>query len=436
MSRKVRKKAKRVQKPRGRGASSAPPAPAGPPTWLLVVALMLVLLGLAASLYLGKVYLCAYAFLEKCDLSCNINEVWDCGEVARSTYSRWLGIPLALYGIEFFTACLAVVLLPGRGGIKLARWDSILFWAMLVGLPICALLGWVSITRLNKACIGCVVVYGVVTLLFLCLLAGSALGRSGEDESPGQRLANLVRRGPTGLLALLRTGTGGVAASMVVLLFVTQFFWVPRLLAPPQKTKPIPTKEQGLPGGLEGFVTSGLTIGPKSAKVVIEEFTDFQCPYCAMGHKVMMQVIKRFKGKVQLIHRDFPLDNSCNEALTFQKHKQACRAAIYARCAAAQNKYWPYESLLFPNQEFLSEQTFKRFAEKVGLDLKKLAVCVSDPTTKSAVTEDAREGVRREIKGTPSYFINGKPLMDEKGERIKGFPKIDWWISKIGLMVQ
>ncbi len=435
MSRKARKKAKakKGRHPRGRGASAPPPAPEGPPGWIFAVALVLVLVGLAASLYLGKVYLCAYAFLDQCDLSCNINETWDCGEVARSTYSRWLGIPLALYGIEFFTACLALVLLPGRGGIKLARWDSLLFCAMLIGLPVCALLGWVSITRLNKACIGCVTVYGVVTLLFISLLAGAALARGKDDESLGARLTSLLIAGPAELMGLLKPGLGGALVAMAVVLFTTQFLWVPRLLVVTPKKTGLTTPIKDLPvhDDLKGFVTSGLSIGPDSARVVIEEFTDFQCPYCAMGHKMMMQLVKRFKGKVKLIHRDFPLDNSCNKALDFQKHPQACRAAIYARCAAAENKYWPYEALLFPNQELLNEQTFKRFAVKVGLDMKKLQACVNDPTTKSAVANDAKEGVRRDIKGTPAYFINGKPLLDEKGERIRGFPKMPWWVKKI-----
>lgn len=436
MSRKARKKVRKGHSPRSRGASSPPPAPEALPGWLFVAALLLVLLGLAASLYLGKVHLCAHAFIQQCDLSCNINEVWDCGEVARSTYSNWLGIPLALYGIEFFIACLALVLLPGRGGVKLVRWDSLLFCAMLIGLPVCALLGWISITRLNKACIGCVTVYSVVTLLFCVLLAASLMGKVGEGESAGDRLRSLLTSGPRELLGLLRTGSVGAVVILAVLVFATQFFWVPQLLVPPKKVKPIPGKVQAPADPFKGYVTSGQTIGPASAKVVIEEFTDFQCPYCAMGHKVMMEIIKRFKGKVRLIHRDFPLDNTCNEALTFKKHAHACRAALYARCAGAQNRYWPYEALLFLNQEFLNEQTLKRFAEKVGLDKNKLAACVRDPTTRSAVVEDAREGVRREIQGTPTYFINGKPLTDEKGERIKGFPKQDWWIKKIGSMLQ
>ena len=436
MSRKPKKRARKGQKPRGRSASS--PASDGPPGWLFFVALPLVLLGLVASLYLGKVYLCAFAFLSQCDLSCNINEVWDCGEVARSTYSTWLGIPLALYGIEFFTACLAVVLLPGRGGIKLVRWDSVLFWAMLIGLPVCALLGWVSITRLNKACIGCVTVYAVVTLLFVSLLVSAIIGGGDEEASVGERLRQLVLAGPGEVIDLLRTGAGGAMATVAVLLFATQFFWVPGLLVPPVKPAPSPDTRDTTPlvDPFKGHVTDGLTIGPKSARVVIEEFTDFQCPYCAMGHKVMMQIVKRFKGKVRLVHRDFPLDSSCNAAMPVKKHPLACRAAIYARCAAAQNRYWQYESLLFPAQALLDEEVFKRFADRVGLDRAKLAICVNDPTTKSAVSADAREGVRRDIQGTPTYYINGKPLVDEKGERIKGFPGLDWWVARVGALTK
>ncbi len=435
MGRKAKKKGRKGRQSRSRGLVTPPP-PAGPPGWLFGASLVLVLIGLAASLYLGKVHLCAHNFISQCDLSCNINDVWDCGEVARSTYSHWLGVPLALYGIEFFVVCLALVLLPGKGGIKLARWDSLLFCAMLIGLPVCALLGWISVSRLNKACIGCVTVYSVVALQFFVLLASAVVGKEG---SAAERISALVTAGPSELPALMRSGAGKAVIAALVL-FSTQFFWAPRLLLPPVTAKPpvppIGDPVKPLPNPYKDYVTDGVAIGPASAKVVIEEFTDFQCPYCAMGHKMMMGIVKRFKGKVRLVHRDFPLDNSCNEALTFKKHAQACRAAIYARCAAAQNKYWPYEALLFPNQELLNEAAFKRFARQVSLDMTQLAACVTDPTTRSAVTEDTREGIRRKIQGTPTYFINGKPLLDEQGKKIEGFPKAEWWIKKIGSMVQ
>jgi Thioredoxin/SurA N-terminal domain len=73
-------------------------------------------------------------------------------------------------------------------------------------------------------------------------------------------------------------------------------------------------------------------LGPNDAPITIVQFTDYQCPYCHRAQTTIDEVMSRYAGKVQLVHRDFPLDF----------HGQAFAAARAARCAGEQGKFWDY----------------------------------------------------------------------------------------------
>ncbi len=72
---------------------------------------------------------------------------------------------------------------------------------------------------------------------------------------------------------------------------------------------------------------SAPVLGPAGAPITIVEFSDYQCPYCHRAQTTIDQVMSRYPGQVQLVHRDFPLDF----------HGQAVPAARAARCAGEQN---------------------------------------------------------------------------------------------------
>jgi protein-disulfide isomerase len=90
--------------------------------------------------------------------------------------------------------------------------------------------------------------------------------------------------------------------------------------------------------------------GSKNAPVVMEEFSDYQCPACkALYTNTNRLLMDNYvtTGKVYLIHRDFPLS----------MHAYSRIAARYARAAAELGKIEPVEQALFQNQEKWGEQT-------------------------------------------------------------------------------
>ena len=145
--------------------------------------------------------------------------------------------------------------------------------------------------------------------------------------------------------------------------------------------------------------------GAKNAKVVIQEFSDFQCPFCSRVNPSIAQVMTEYGDKVRIVWRDYPLPF----------HKDAGPAAQAAREVFAQKgdkAFWAYHDLLFQNQKALSRENLEKFAEQVGgINMKAFKAALDSGKHKAGVDADvaavAKAGARI---GTPSFFINGKLL--------------------------
>ena len=140
------------------------------------------------------------------------------------------------------------------------------------------------------------------------------------------------------------------------------------------------------------------SIGPKSAKVTIVEFTDFQCPFCSKVEPTLKEVVKKYGDKVRLVVRDFPLSF----------HPNAMPAAIAAQCANSQGKYFEMKEKLFAQQEKLSDELYKKTAHDLKLDAKKFEACLKDPATRADVETDMHDGEKFGVNGTPALFVNGR----------------------------
>jgi protein-disulfide isomerase len=145
--------------------------------------------------------------------------------------------------------------------------------------------------------------------------------------------------------------------------------------------------------------------GAKKAKVVIQEFSDFQCPFCSRVLPTIKQVEADYGDKVQIVWRNFPLPF----------HDKAQKAAEAAREVFEQGgseKFWAYHDELFGNQQALTPEDLVKYAEKIGgINTGKLKAALDSDKHKSRVQADIdavnKAGARI---GTPSFFINGKLL--------------------------
>lgn len=151
--------------------------------------------------------------------------------------------------------------------------------------------------------------------------------------------------------------------------------------------------------------TSGPTRGGKNAKVVIVEFADFECPYCARAHETVSTVLKAYGDKVRIVFRHYPLSF----------HPKAPRAAEATACADEQGKFWELHDSLFETQE-IDEDALVMQARNAGVDEKKFSECLKSGRMAGLVKRDLAAGQQAGVSGTPAFFINGIQLSGARPE--------------------
>jgi protein-disulfide isomerase len=139
--------------------------------------------------------------------------------------------------------------------------------------------------------------------------------------------------------------------------------------------------------------------GPKDAPVTIVMFSDFQCPFCAQAAPIVDDVMKAYPKDVNFVMKQFPLR---------QIHPQADPAARAALAAGKQGKFWEMHDELYKNTRSLTPETMKGIAEKLGLDTKKWEADMNSDDLKKQVDAELALGQKVDVRGTPSFFINGK----------------------------
>jgi protein-disulfide isomerase len=104
---------------------------------------------------------------------------------------------------------------------------------------------------------------------------------------------------------------------------------------------------------------------------------------------------------VRLVFKDLPLPS----------HALARPAHEAARCAGALGRYWPYHDRLFAAQPAFEREDLIRYAVEVGLAREPFTRCVEDRRFASAVEADVAQARALGIRSTPTFLINGRPLV-------------------------
>ncbi len=141
-------------------------------------------------------------------------------------------------------------------------------------------------------------------------------------------------------------------------------------------------------------------VGPSDAKVVIVEFSDFQCPYCSRAAATAKAILDKYPAQVRFVFRHLPLDF----------HQHAALAAEAALAAHAQGKYREMHDLLFANQNALEPGQLVGYAEQLGLDLPQFKEMLDNGTHKAKIEADRQLAQETHVVGTPTWFLNGVRL--------------------------
>jgi protein-disulfide isomerase len=175
------------------------------------------------------------------------------------------------------------------------------------------------------------------------------------------------------------------------------------------------------------FPLSGYTMGKADAPLVFVEYTDFECPFCQRYHLDSFEQVKKDwvdTGKLRYYSRDFPLDF----------HPNARRAALAARCAGDQGKYWELRNAMIKNADQLGADRISSYAATVGLDVKKFEACLGSDFYKAAIDKDIAEGNNAGVTGTPSFVVGRVDKGRLVGLRLVGampYPQIEAKIREV-----
>lgn len=161
---------------------------------------------------------------------------------------------------------------------------------------------------------------------------------------------------------------------------------------PPAAPAPAPLRLQDLDIGDDPV------LGDAEAPLVLVEFADYQCPYCARHHQ---QTLPRLRqqfvdtGKLQYVYKDYPLEF----------HPEAKAAALAANCAGDQKQYWPMHDALYANYRNLGAALYERLAGELNLDLTAFNACLKDVEQQQEIRIDRTYGEGLGVQGTPHFFL-------------------------------
>lgn len=122
-------------------------------------------------------------------------------------------------------------------------------------------------------------------------------------------------------------------------------------------------------------------------------------------------MLEKYPNDVNLVIKHFPL----------RMHKFAEKASIAVLASAKQNKYKELTKVFLANYKKLSDETIKKYAEEVGLDIEKFNKAISDPALKKQVQQDMKLGSSVGVRGVPALYINGRLAKDRS---LQGFTRM------------
>jgi protein-disulfide isomerase len=166
-------------------------------------------------------------------------------------------------------------------------------------------------------------------------------------------------------------------------------------------------------------------LGPKDAPMTLVEFSDFQCPYCGLAQPTLKELETKYKGKMKLVFKNFPLT---------QAHENAMPAALAAWAAKQQGKFFEYHDQLFKRQKDLQESTLVAIAKEVKLDLNRFNKDRASAQAKTAIEKDMQLGILLNVQSTPTLIFNGVAM--PAGLPLEAYDiAVEVWSKKTGTKI-
>jgi len=334
---------------------------------------------------------------------CDVNASVNCTQAYLSPYGSLFGVPVALFGVFFFTLVLLLAGVGGRAGSTVR--DAIpayIFAISTVGLAFILYLGWASYVQLKTFCMLCAVTYVSVAAIFIV--------SGGATSFP---MTTLPRRIPRDIRAFVSSPV----ALVLALLFVAGAGTVIASFPEEQAAHAAPPPLKTLNDQQRADLAKWWDLQPKldspipmdGAKVMVVVFSDFQCPHCRAAHDAYKPIAAKYVGnsQVRFVLKHFPLEGECNSYAPGGSHSAACEAAAAVVLARQTGKADKMTDWLFDNQEKLTPSGVRAAAHDIG------GIADFNGAYAEALKEvrgDANLGGVVGVTSTPTIVLDNKKL--------------------------
>lgn len=356
--------------------------------WTVVTIAMV---GLGDAIYLAISHFRVYTdigYKSFCAVSKSIN----CDTVSQSSFSIFLNIPVPIWGVVGYLFFL-VLLYPARKALlNEGRLWPTLFVIALVFSIYSIILAIISMVFVHSYCIMCMVSYAVnLMLLYFTWLVYQRFANISMITGISKDIQWIRHHKKNGGIFL-----GGIASMVLLLMLFTPHYWEMSAVSMGRELSR-GTTEDGHPW-----------IGAMKPKLVITEFTDYQCFQCKKMHFFLREFMASHPGALKLIHRNFPMDHIYNPIVKEPYHVGSGKMALLSLYAAQQGKFWEISDFLFNIDTRKGPFNVREMARVAGFDLMEFAGSVNDRTLRQKLSTDIQEGIRLGITGTPGYLIDDK----------------------------
>lgn len=384
MSKKHRPKRSREQRVSTSKQPTLPPLVRGH----VCVIIVLTTIGFSVSAYLTYVHFHLHAdpgWRSACDISTRLS----CDAVVLSPFGSVLGKPLSLFAAWFYV----VIAVVSVSALRRPRWSFprsppvVLFIGGAIAAALSVILAIVSIVFIGSLCPFCAALYAIN--IGLLAAAWHALRRTGEGVAQAMRLE--------GAYWSRKRGTA-VGASVVALCALGLGM----------------TAYSGSAGASRICdVVAKAAASGRALELVV--YSDFQCPHCRALDRSLRSIVRDAGGALRSVAGHYPLDSECNPNVEHSRHPGACRQALAAICAGAQDRYADYSERLFEGAES-GPDALRALAASLGLDRSRFDACLVSEKAARSLRESIAEAAARGVRATPTMFLNGMRQVGQLGD--------------------